>query len=139
VLRSNLKIIALVLAAATLLVAVRHLGQAAAPSATPAANPSQSAQIAPARTCQREGTQVVDQWGYFKPTGERWLFVAERDGAQWIGLENRNLERVARAVAGNPRRLRWRVTGILTEYHGNNFLLIDRAILKTDLTQPQGG
>ncbi|MCR4415256.1 MAG: hypothetical protein NUV77_22770 [Thermoguttaceae bacterium] len=137
--RGSLKTVVLILASATLLIALRHLGQAAAPSTPAAVNPSESAQTTPARTCLREGTQIVDQWGYFKPTGERWLFVAEREGAQWVGLENRNLERVARAVAGNPRRLRWRVTGILTEYHGSNFLLIERAILKSDATQPQGG
>ncbi len=134
--RGRLKTVALVLTSATWLIALWHLGHAAAPSTPAPVNPSNSVQGPPARTCLREGTQVVDQWGYFKPTGERWLFLAEQDGAQWIGLENRNLERVVRAVTGNPRRLRWRVTGILTEYHGSNFLLIERAILKSDATQP---
>jgi len=46
-----------------------------------------------------------------------------------VGLENLNLERIARAVADNPVTLEWKVTGTITEYRGANFLLVTRATL----------
>ncbi len=126
----------LALASVVLLAATLRGEPAAAP---PRSGASATAKPAPVRQCLREGTQIVDQWGHFKTIGERWVFVGERDGVQWTALENRNLERVARSAAGNPRRLRWKVTGTVTEYQGSNFLLIERAILKSEPLQHAEG
>jgi len=79
----------------------------------------------------REGTELVDQVGHFEPAGQRLLFVTERGDVRLLGLENLNLERIARTVAGYPGQVNWLVTGTVTEYRGTSFLLVERAVVKT--------
>jgi hypothetical protein len=79
----------------------------------------------------REGTEIVDHLGCFKIVGDRVLFFSGKDGQRFVGLENLNLERIARDVANRPEPLQWRVSGSVTEFRGNNFLLVERAILKS--------
>jgi hypothetical protein len=78
----------------------------------------------------REGTEILDQLGYFKVVGDRVVFFTDKGAQPLVGLENLNLERIARTVANNPQQLEWKVSGTITEFRGNNFILIDRAILK---------
>lgn len=80
----------------------------------------------------REGAWLVDQVGYFRTVGDRWVFVIEPAGPALVALENRNLERIARAVASYPRRLRWKVTALVTEFQGNSFILIETAVVKAE-------
>lgn len=80
----------------------------------------------------REGAWLVDQLGHFRTVGDRWVFVIEPAGTALVALENRNLERIARAVASYPRRLRWRVTASVTEFQGNFFILIEMAVVKSE-------
>jgi len=92
------------------------------------------AQVPPGRTKTprfREGNELVDQVGHFESAGERLVFVAEPGGERLVALENLNLERVARAVAGYPGQLDWLIAGTVTEYRGTCFLLIERAVVKT--------
>jgi hypothetical protein len=86
----------------------------------------------------REGTEIVDQLGYFRITGGRVVFVTDDGKRRFVGLENLNLERIARTVADSPQPLRWGVTGTITEYRGANFLLVRRAILKSGVQFPGG-
>jgi len=79
----------------------------------------------------REGTELVDQAGHFETAGERLLFVTERGDVRLLGLENLNLERIARTVAGYPGQVDWLVTGTVTEYRGTGFLFVERAVVKT--------
>lgn len=88
----------------------------------------------PASHHLREGTELVDQPGYFKITGDRVTFFSAHNNADFVGLENLNLERIARAIANNPAQLKWQVTGTITEYRGANFLLVKRAILTPEGT-----
>ena len=81
----------------------------------------------------REGTEISEKTGYFRMTGDRVTFFTDDGKARLIGLENLNLERVARMIADNPDPLEWTVTGTVTEYRGANFLFVRRAILKTKL------
>lgn len=80
----------------------------------------------------REGAWLVDQVGYFRTVGDRWVFVIEPAGPALVALENRNLERIARAVASYPRRLRWKVTALVTEFQGNSFILIETAVVTAE-------
>ena len=120
-------------------------GQSPAASAAP-----QSAQAPPpggstpgppanskARLGLREGAWLVDQVGYFRTVGDRWVFVIEPAGPSLVALENRNLERIARAVAGYPRRLRWKVTASVTEFQGNHFILVETAVVKSEEREPE--
>ncbi len=84
----------------------------------------------------REGAWLVDQVGYFRIVGDRWVFVIEPAGQALVALENRNLERIARAVASYPRRLRWKVTASVTEFQGNHFILVETAVVKSEDREP---
>lgn len=79
----------------------------------------------------REGTEIFDQPGYFRTTGDRITFFTDDGKGRLVGLENLNLERVGRAIADNPEQLQWDVTGTITEYRGANFLFVRRAVLKS--------
>lgn len=79
----------------------------------------------------REGTELVDQVGRFETVADRIVFVTDDGAVRLVGLENLGLERIARTLANDPGPLQWKVTGIVTEYRGTNFVLIHRAILKT--------
>jgi hypothetical protein len=84
----------------------------------------------------REGTELLNEPGYFRMTGDRIAFFTKakdkEEEKRLIGLENLNLERVAQTIAQNPDDLEWRVTGLVTEFRGENYLLIRRAILESE-------
>ncbi|MGA2796107.1 MAG: hypothetical protein ABSE63_00875 [Thermoguttaceae bacterium] len=79
----------------------------------------------------REGGEIVDQAGCFRATGNRLTFVSADNKHSFIALENHNLEQVARAIAENAKQLEWIVSGTISEYRGENFLLVNRAELKS--------
>ena len=81
----------------------------------------------------REGTSLSDRAGYFKLTGDRLTFYSPDGTLRLGGLENLNLERIAKIVGESPEALEWVVSGTITEYQGTNYLLISRAVLKTKL------
>ncbi len=60
-----------------------------------------------------------------------WPLCRPIINAAFIALENRNLERVAQAIAENAKQLEWIVSGTISEYRGENFLLVNRAELKS--------
>jgi len=59
------------------------------------------------------------------------VFSATDSKLSMVCMENLNLERIVRAITDNTEQLEWRVSGTLTEYGGANFLLVERAILKS--------
>jgi len=79
----------------------------------------------------REGGEIVNQAGYFHATGNRLAFESSDNKRNFIALENRNLERVTQAIAENAKQLEWIVSGTISEYRGENFLLVNRAELKS--------
>jgi len=79
----------------------------------------------------REGTKLVDRAGHFRVQGDQVFFHLDGEQHRFTGLPNLNLERVARAITDDPTQLDWSVTGVVTEYRGANFLLVERAVLKT--------
>ena len=78
----------------------------------------------------REGTELVDVPGSFKLTGDRATFYLADGSGRLDGLENQTLERVATVIGEDPRPMEWLVTGSVTEFKGNNYILVTRAILK---------
>ena len=74
---------------------------------------------------------MVDQMGHFRMTGDRVAFFATEKKGRFIALENLNLQRIAQAIAEQPEKRLWKVTGTLTEYRGENFLLVQRATLES--------
>lgn len=82
----------------------------------------------------REGTQLESQLGHFKVTGDRLTFYAAGGTYRVIGLENLNLERISRMAKDSLSMLEWNVSGTITEYRVINFLLVERAVLKSTTT-----
>ena len=75
----------------------------------------------------REGSQLVDRLGEFRETGGRFAFYPDGSSFSLQVLENLALERVTRDL---DRTRKWSVTGVITEYQGGNYLLLQRAVQK---------
>jgi hypothetical protein len=88
------------------------------------------------KLAHREGGEIINQSGYFHNTGDRLAFVSADNESRFITLENRNLERIARTIADNAGQLEWIVSGTISEYRGANFLLVNRAELKSPSHSP---
>ena len=91
----------------------------------------------------REGTEIVDRMGHFqitgeRVTGERVTFVAADGDGRFVALENLSLQRVVRAITDSPEPLKWSVSGTATEFNGANYLLIQRAVLKSQVPSTGG-
>lgn len=78
------------------------------------------------RERHREGSRLTALVGTFTPAGRRWTFVADSGDLAYLVLENRSLERVAKAIAEDPQDRHWKISGELTEYFDDNYLLIER-------------
>jgi len=85
----------------------------------------------------REGTKI-DTIGFFKISGDRATFYVADEPMRLMSLENLALDRVMGVIGNAPARkmIYWHVRGTVTEYHGNNFLLVERAVMRA---QPAGG
>ena len=78
----------------------------------------------------REGSKITDEIGEFQKTADRFNFYLQNDKRAIRVLENQSLERVARTLENDPSPRSWSVSGVLTEFRGENFLLITRAVLR---------
>jgi hypothetical protein len=85
----------------------------------------------------REGTKITNRLGRFQQSGDRATFVAEGN-LEFGGLPNLNLERVVRMLKSvdEPESIWWSVSGIVTEFSGRNYLLIERAVYKSASPHP---
>ena len=82
----------------------------------------------------REGTHISDAIGEFQKSSDRYAFI-QQDGKRALRvLENLALERVVRVLEDDPSPRAWSVSGTITEYRGENFLLLTRAVLKPRTT-----
>ena len=82
---------------------------------------------------QREGTQIKDQEGYFRTTGDGLIFHLRESEERYAALENLALERIGKVMNDrhdHPEQLTWIVSGFFTEYRGSNFLFITHAVLE---------
>lgn len=79
---------------------------------------------APATVKSREGTQVESVRGRIVEIGRRWALVTDEGDQTYRILENLALERIARAVRSEPTDDHWSVSGTLTEFSGQNYLLL---------------
>ncbi len=77
----------------------------------------------------REGTPFRNKRCLFRESGSRVSLFSEDESERYICLENLNLERVMKAVQDNPAQQIWSVDGFYTEYLGENFVHIQRAVL----------
>lgn len=87
----------------------------------------------------REGTLLVDRTGRIvrTPDGSQVEFVFDADGQTLkdppvIILPNLKLLAMEQAAAGVSRDLRFRITGMVTEYRSRNYVLLDKVVVVQD-------
>jgi len=78
----------------------------------------------------REGTELTEHHGQFKANGGRWVFHSIDGTLHLTVLENLALERVTRMNNESDRALDWVIEGVVTEFQGDNFLLLTQARVK---------
>lgn len=90
----------------------------------------------------REGTFVVDRTGRLtrSPDGQQMEFAFDSDGKNLkdppvVILPNLKLMQMETATAGNSRDLRFRITGMVTEYRGRNYVLLEKVVVVPDSAQ----
>jgi hypothetical protein len=91
---------------------------------------------APRMTVLRENSPITDRLCRLAPTpdGQQQQLVLDSDGAALedpplIVLPNLKLMSMEDAAKGAEREQRFRVSGILTEYRGRNYILMDKVVL----------
>ncbi|MDR0705294.1 MAG: hypothetical protein LBF88_09940 [Planctomycetaceae bacterium] len=77
----------------------------------------------------REGTIFQGKKVFFRQTGNRTTMYTENDNERFVCLENLNLERILKAMDEKPSRTTWKIDGEFTEFRGENYVLIRRAII----------
>ena len=97
----------------------------------PASPETQTPTFQPERRL-REGTEIKEQLGYFRPVGGRVTFFTADGKDRLVGLENLALERIAQQIDEELTPLQWSVDGRITEFRGANYLIVDRAVLAAD-------
>ncbi len=100
------------------------------------------APAAPQLNLVREGTYIPDRTGRLTRSadGQTAELTFDADGKAlqdppMIILPNLKLMQMENAVVGNSRDLRFKVTGVVTEYKGRNYILLERAIVIPDVAQ----
>jgi hypothetical protein len=90
----------------------------------------------------REGTFVPDRTGRLtkSPDGTTAEFTFDADGQAMqdppmIILPNLKLELMEQAVNSSNRDLKFHVTGVVTEYHNRNYLLMERVVVVPDIVR----
>ncbi|NMC19883.1 MAG: hypothetical protein GYA33_05620 [Thermogutta sp.] len=109
---------------------------AAAPPSAASGADSRSAAPVPRPMRLREGTALRGLVGSIRPVGDRWtLFLSQRD-ERYILLENLALERILRTNASFTEVPDWTVEGTVTEFRGQNYLLIEKALIGRVTARP---
>jgi len=97
---------------------------------------------APAGAIMREGTEILDRVGRLqKSTDGQWeQFVFESDGRTLkdppvFVLPNLTLNLMEKELTSVAHDLRFRITGTVTEYHGHNYILMEKVVVLQDKNQ----
>jgi hypothetical protein len=100
------------------------------------------APAAPSLTVLREGTFLVDRTGRLTrgPDGQSWEFAFDSDARAMqdppvVILPNLKLMAMEQAVKSANRDLRFRITGMVTEYSGRNYVLLEKVLVLPEATQ----
>jgi len=75
----------------------------------------------------REGTRIVGLVATFSESARRWTCTSAAGDVTFRVLENQTLFRITRAITSDPRDNQWKVSGVLTEFGEENYLLLNRA------------
>jgi hypothetical protein len=97
---------------------------------------------APAVNVIREGSFIIDRTGRLTRSadGQQMEFTFDGDGQAMkdpplVILPNLKLMAMENAVTNGNADLRFRVTGMVTEYRGRNYILLDKVVVVPDVEQ----
>jgi hypothetical protein len=97
---------------------------------------------APTLNVMREGTFIVKRVGRLTHSadGQQMEFTFDSDRKTMkdppvVILPNLKLMQMENAIAGSSRDLRFRVSGLVTEYKGRNYVLLDQVVVVPDIDQ----
>ena len=76
----------------------------------------------------REGTPLVEVKGRFRRQSERFQFMEEGNNKSYTCLENLSLQRVDASQQDDDRKVIWLVSARVTEFKGENFLILEKAV-----------
>jgi hypothetical protein len=100
------------------------------------------APAAPQLNLMREGTYIVDRTGRLTKSADGLTneLTFDSDGKAlkdppMIILPNQKLTQMENAVLGNARDVRFKVTGVVTEYKGRNYVLLEKVVVVPEVTQ----
>ncbi|HEY1685237.1 MAG TPA: hypothetical protein VGG19_10775 [Tepidisphaeraceae bacterium] len=103
---------------------------------TPTTQPSSDAPGQSSTPIIREGSYIVDRVGHLTHSadGQQFQFVFDRatavPGEPSINiLQNLNLMLMENAVASNSQDIHFKITGIVTEYRGKNYVLLQKVVV----------
>lgn len=97
---------------------------------------------APIINIRREGTWINDQPGRMTRTTDGQLeFSFENDGQAMkdppvVLLPNLKLMQMENAVQSANRDVKFRITGMVTEYKGRNYVLLEKVVVMSENVQP---
>ena len=83
----------------------------------------------------REGTTMQSQHAIFRIAGNRLVMTTVQGSERHFCLENLNLQRIHDVLRENPTLTDWTVDFIVTEYKGENYVLIQRAVLTSSASR----
>jgi hypothetical protein len=120
----------------------RELSPTEPPAPDKTTGPRAVAPRAPTLTVLREGTPIVNRVGRINvgADGAPSEFVFESDGQALrdpplLLLPNLRLVLMEDTARNNTREPRFRVSGMVTEYRGRNYLLLDKVSVLSQATQ----
>ena len=100
------------------------------------------APAAPQLNLMREGTYIVDRTGRLTKSadGQQLEFTFDADAQAMqdppvVILPNLKLMQMENAVNSSSRDLRFRISGMVTEYRGRNYVLLEKAVVIPDAVQ----
>ncbi|HVT87547.1 MAG TPA: hypothetical protein VHD56_01735 [Tepidisphaeraceae bacterium] len=120
----------------------RPLQPTSAPSIDRSTGMAAVAPGAPTLSVIREGTFLVDRLGRLTrgADGQSWEFSFEADGRAMkdppvVILPNLKLMGMEQAIKNSSRDLKFSITGMVTEYNGRNYVLLEKVVVVPDSQQ----
>lgn len=84
----------------------------------------------------RENTAFQGQAALFRSVGNRTSVFLLPSNERFTCLENLCLERVLQVMEEHPEEVHWRIDGLYTEFRGENYVLLRRAVLAPGADMP---
>ncbi|MCC7351154.1 MAG: hypothetical protein IT446_11345 [Phycisphaerales bacterium] len=113
-----------------------------APTTDKTSGPAAVAPGAPSVNVLREGTLVVDRVGHLTRSadGQQMEFTFDSDGKAMkdpplILLPNLKLMAIENELTRTSRDLKFKISGVVTEYRGRNYILLDKVVIVPESSQ----